>query len=175
VAAGIGIMLGDGLVALIAALGVNAISGAIKLYRAPIQIIGGLALMVAGLTLYLSKPTLASAQDAARATLTDYVWDIPKLFLLTITNPSAVLGLLAIFSGVSSFVEVGSHLDAFAMVASVMGGSMTYWIVVSKLISSIRQGIDEPRMARINQIAGLLLIGFGALLIGEMAIKRWQP
>jgi threonine/homoserine/homoserine lactone efflux protein len=174
VAAGIGILLGDGLLALIAALGVNAISGAVRLYRTAIQIVGGLALMGAGLVLYFSKPRFTSVQDAASATLGDYIWDIPKLFLITITNPTAVLGLLAIFSGVSSFVEVDSYLDAFTMVASVMGGSLTYWIVVSRLISSIRHGLDEERMARINQVAGMILIGFGALLIGEMSMKTWH-
>lgn len=171
-AAGIGIMLGDGLIALAAAIGVNAVSGAIKEYRTAIQIIGGLALIGAGLKLYFTKPTFASDHDASTATLVDYIWDIPQLCLLTITNPGAVLGLIAIFGGVSSFVEVASYFDAFAMVAAVMGGSFTYWLIVSRLISSIRLGIDEARMARINQIAGLVLIGFGALLICEMWLKR---
>ena len=172
IAAGLGIMAGDGLIALAAALGVNAVSGAVKQYRTAIQIIGGIALMIAGLKLYFTKPRFASAHDAERATLSDYIWDIPQLFLLTITNPGAVLGLFAIFGGISTFVEVDSYLDAVTMVASVMGGSFVYWLVVSRLISSIRLGIDEARMARINQIAGLVLIGFGALLISEMTFKR---
>ncbi|MEZ5849234.1 MAG: LysE family transporter [Hyphomicrobiaceae bacterium] len=171
-AAGLGVMLGDGLIALAAALGVNAVSGAIKQYRTAIQIVGGVAIMVAGLKLYFTKPTFTSAHDAERATLSDYIWDIPQLFLLTLTNPGAVLGLFAIFSGVSSFVEVESHFDALAMVASVMGGSFTYWLIVSRLISGIRHIIDEERMSRINQIAGLVLLGLGSLLIGEMGIKR---
>ena len=53
-AAGLGIMLGDGLIALGAAMGVNAISGAIREYRTAIQIIGGLALLGAGIKLYLT-------------------------------------------------------------------------------------------------------------------------
>ena len=44
-AAGLGIMAGDGLIALGTALGVNAISGAIRDYRTAIQIVGGLALI----------------------------------------------------------------------------------------------------------------------------------
>ena len=60
------------------------------------------------------------------------------MFFLTITNPSAVLGLIAIFGGVSSFVEVETHLDAFAMVAAIMGGSFLYWFVVSERISRVR-------------------------------------
>lgn len=170
-AAGLGVMLGDGLIAFGAALGVNAISGAIRQYRSLIQGIGGLALLIAGAKLYLSKPVFASASEVERATLGDYAWDIPKLFFLTITNPAAVLGMIAIFGGVSSFVEVDSHVDVLAMVASILGGSFCYWVVASRLISRIRHTFDAVSMARINQIAGLILIGFGVMLIAEVAMK----
>ena len=171
-AAGLGIMLGDGIIALGAAMGVNAISGAIRDYRTAIQIIGGLALAVAGAKLYLARPEFATAQEAENATLKDYVWDIPQTFLLTITNPGAVLGLIAIFGGVSSFVEIDGYVDALTMVAAIMGGSFCYWLVVSRLISGIRHTLDEARMARLSQLAGLILIAFGGLLIGEMVLKR---
>ena len=171
-AAGIGIMLGDGTIALGAAMGVNAISGAIRNYRTIIQIIGGLALIIAGAKLYFTRPEFASAQDAADATLLDYIWDIPQTFLLTITNPGAVLGLIAIFGGVSSFVEIEGYVDALLMVAAIMGGSFCYWLVVSRLISGIRHTLDEVRMAKLSKLAGLVLIGFGCLLIGEMLLKR---
>lgn len=172
VAAGLGIMVGDGLIALCASLGVNAMSGAIREYRTAIQIIGGLALIGAGAKLYFTHPTFTSVTDDAKATLGDYVWDIPQLFFLTVTNPGAVLALVAIFGGVSSFVEIESHIDAVTMVAAIMGGSFCYWVVVSRLISNIRHTLDEDRMARINKIAGLVLIAFGGLLIGEMVVKR---
>jgi threonine/homoserine/homoserine lactone efflux protein len=171
-AAGLGIMIGDGLIALCAALGVNAISGAIRDYRTAIQIIGGLALIVAGAKLYLTKPLFMSAGDAEKASLKDYLWDIPETFLLTITNPAAVLGMIAIFGGISSFVEVSSYIDAFVMVAAIMGGSFAYWLVVSQQISSFRHLLDETRMGTINRVAGLILAGFGGLLIAEMIIKR---
>ncbi|HEX4894414.1 MAG TPA: LysE family transporter, partial [Hyphomicrobiaceae bacterium] len=86
-AAGLGITIGDGLIALAAAVGVNAISGAVKEYRTAIQIVGGLALMGAGAKLYLTVPRFATSSEAERATLGDYVWDIPQLFFLTLTNP----------------------------------------------------------------------------------------
>jgi threonine/homoserine/homoserine lactone efflux protein len=171
-AAGLGIMIGDGLIALCAAMGVNAISGAIRNYRTAIQIIGGLALILAGAKLYFTKPDFASAQEAADATLKDYIWDIPQTFLLTITNPGAVLGLIAIFGGVSTFVEIEGYVDALTMVAAIMGGSFAYWLVVSRLISDIRHTLDEARMAQFGRWAALVLIAFGCLLIGEMIIKR---
>ncbi|NKQ94788.1 LysE family transporter, partial len=43
VAAGIGSVLGDGLIALFAALGVGAVSAAFKSHRTLIEVIGGLA------------------------------------------------------------------------------------------------------------------------------------
>lgn len=172
-AAGIGVMLGDGIIALGAALGVNAISGAIRQYRTAIQIIGGLALVIAGMKLYLTRPVFASASEVERATLGDYVWDIPKMMFLTLTNPGAVLGLIAIFGGVSSFVEVASHIDVITMVAAIMGGSFCYWLLVSRRIGSIRHTVDERRMALINKLAGLVLVGFGALLVAEMLVKRF--
>ena len=171
-AAGLGIMLGDGLIALGAALGVNALSGAIREYRTAIQIVGGVALLGAGLKLYFTPFVISADKTAEKASLWDYVWDIPQMFFLTITNPGAVLGLIAIFGGVSTFVEIESHIDAFVMVAAIMGGSFLYWFVVSERISKVRHQLDKVRLGKINRIAGLVLIGFGGVLIGEMVIKR---
>lgn len=171
-AAGLGIMLGDGLIALAAAMGVNALSGAIREYRTAIQVVGGLALLIAGFKLYVTEPTFVTDTHAEKATLRDYVWDIPQMFFLTITNPGAVVGLTAIFGGVSSFVEVNSHIDAITMVAAIMGGSFCYWFVVSQRISMVRHRLDKVRLGQISRIAGLVLIGFGVILIGEMGLKR---
>ena len=70
-AAGLGIMLGDGLIALGAALGVNAITGAIRQYRLAIQIVGGLALLGAGFKLYRTTLVVAADTPAEKATMTD--------------------------------------------------------------------------------------------------------
>jgi putative LysE/RhtB family amino acid efflux pump len=122
-AAGIGILLADGLIAFLAALGVNAIPGAIREYRAVIQLLGGLALLVAGVRLYVTPASLSTHVETRPARLRDYAWDIPAMFMLTVTNPPAVLGLLAIYAGVSSYVEVETYHDLFAMVKSIRGGS----------------------------------------------------
>jgi threonine/homoserine/homoserine lactone efflux protein len=174
-AAGLGIMAGDALIALGAALGVNAISGAIRQYRTYIQIVGGLALLGFGIRLYLTRPMIETEAHAKKATLRDYIWDIPQTFFLTITNPVAVLGLIAIYGGVSSFVEIESYIDAFTMVAAIIGGSFLYWFVVSQFIATIRHRLDVVRLGQINRIAGLVLIGFGCVLIGEMVLKSgWR-
>jgi hypothetical protein len=103
--------------------------------------------------------------------LRDFVWDIPQTFFLTITNPGAVLGLFAIFGGISTFVEVTSYIDALTIVAAVMGGSLAWWVGLSHLIGHFRHLVTEDRLRLINQFAGLMLLGFGVVLIGELALK----
>jgi threonine/homoserine/homoserine lactone efflux protein len=173
IAAGLGAMLGDGLVALCAALGVGAISGAVQYHRMTIQVLGGLVLVAFGARLFFATPRVMPMAMGARAeTLRDFVWDIPQTFLLTITNPGAVLGLFAIFGGVSTFVEVESYVDALTIVAAVMGGSFLWWFSLSHLIGRFRHLLNEQRLRLINKITGLLLLGFGVLLIGEVLLKR---
>lgn len=173
VAAGIGAVLGDGLIALFASLGVGAISNLMDDYRTVIQIVGGLALAAFGVKLYFTAPRIEPprAGEEHAETLRDFVWDIPQTFFLTITNPGAVLGLFAIFGGVSTFVKVQSHVDALTMVASIMGGSLAWWIFLSNMIGRIRHRIDVPKLRLINRIAGVLLIFFGGLLIFEIAAR----
>jgi threonine/homoserine/homoserine lactone efflux protein len=172
-AAGLGAMLGDGLIALFAGLGVGAISGAIEHHRSAIQIVGGIALIAFGAVMYVAPPRLSDVQSEAEgaASLWDYAWDIPKTFFLTITNPGAVLGLFAIFGGVSTFVEVHSYVDVLTMVASIMGGSLMWWLALSNLIGRLRHRFSPEGLAYTNRVAGVLLAGFGALLIGEMVLK----
>ena len=176
ISAGLGAVLGDGLIALAAALGVGAISGTFNQYRNIIQVVGGLALMAFGLKLFFTAPRL-EPQPAVSADWSKFrggLWDVPKTFFLTVTNPGAVFGLIAIFGGVSSFVEVRSTIDALTMVAAIMGGSLAWWVCLSLLIGSIRHKVELKRVKQINMVAGALLIGFGALLVGEIALKAGQ-
>lgn len=173
IAAGIGSVMGDGLIALLAGMGVGAVSGAIESHRAIIQVIGGLAVIAFGIKLLKSEPRLrpASEVDNPNVGLKDFIWDIPQTFFLTVTNPGAVLGLFAIFSGVSTYVEVHSTIDVLLMVAAIMGGSVLWWVSLSKLISRYRHHIEQTHLGLINRVAGILLAGFGGLLLLEVITK----
>lgn len=171
--AGLGAVLGDGLIALLAALGVGAISGAVNQYRDAIQLLGGLVLIGFGLKLYRSIPRLSPAASGQGewASVRECLWDVPKTFFLTITNPGAVLGLVAIFGGVSSFVEVRSTVHALWLVAAIVAGSLLWWVFLSAMVGRIRHRVTEHRLRQINRGAGGLLVVFGGLLLAELAIK----
>jgi arginine exporter protein ArgO len=129
--------------------------------------------MAFGARLYLAAPRLrmVSERDASTTSLKDFAWDIPQTFFLTITNPGAVLGLFAVFGGVSTFVEVHSSIDVLLLVAAIVSGSMLWWITLSNLIGRYRHQIDLRTLNFINRIAGVLLAVFGAVLIAEVIWK----
>lgn len=191
VAAGLGAVLGDGLIATAAAFGMTAIAGGMQEYRVPIQLIGGVILFLFGIRLYFSEPKIASNRtkisqlrravellpDFFRPALRSPIWRIlphagviPQTFFLTITNPGAILGMFAIFGGLGSFIGgLHSYMEAFTLVLAVMGGSLLWWVGLSHLISRFRHRLNEERLRIINQAAGLVLVAFGAALIGQLA------
>lgn len=171
--AGLGAVIGDGLIALIAALGVGQITGTISRYRDAIQLVGGLVLVGFGLKLSYSVPrfVLSSPGKTEWRILRDGLWDVPQTFLLTVTNPGAVLGLVAIFGGISSFVDVTSTRDALWLALFIVVGSLFWWIFLAAMVGRIRHRVTEDRLRRINVAAGVLLITFGAILMAEIVLK----
>ncbi|MDX2257286.1 MAG: LysE family transporter [Hyphomicrobiaceae bacterium] len=174
IAAGLGAVIGDGLIALLAAMGVGAISGVITYHRSAIQVLGGLVLMLFGWRLYKTEPVVEpeAADGLGAGSIAAYLWDIPKTFLLTVTNPGAVLGLMAIFGGISTFVEVKGPVEALLMVAAVMAGSLAWWVGLAYGVGKLRNRISSATLTQINRWAGLLLVVMGLVLVGEVVLKN---
>ena len=152
-AAGIGAMLGDGLLAAIAAFSVTAISDLMIAYSGPIQFVGGVLLIIFGIGLLFARPMLCRA--GAEIPLWDHWGIIPQTFFLTISNPGAILGMLALIGGLGSLIGgLDTYFEALLLVASVMGGSLLWWLGLSELIATIRHRLTESRLKLINRIAG---------------------
>lgn len=170
-AAGIGAMLGDGLLAAIAVFSVTAISDVMIAYSGPIQLFGGALLIIFGIGLLFAPPSLLIA-PGQKSHLWDHWGIIPQTFFLTISNPGAILGMLALIGGLGSLIGgIDTYLEALLLVVSVMGGSLLWWLGLSRLIATIRHRLTESSLKLINRIAGTLLIAFGlALLLNELVV-----
>jgi threonine/homoserine/homoserine lactone efflux protein len=168
-AAGLGAMLGDGLLAAVAAFSMQAISDVIIANAGWIEWIGGVILMAFGMALFAARPRLDVPSDE-RGTVSLHMGIIPQTFLLTVSNPGAILGMLAIFGSFGSLVGgLDTYLEALIMVLAVMGGSFLWWLGLSELIATLRHRLTERRLRMINRIAGGVLFAFGAALIVKMA------
>jgi threonine/homoserine/homoserine lactone efflux protein len=172
VAAGLGAVLGDGLLAAIAAFSMTAISELMIAYSGTIQLIGGLLLVVFGIGLLLARPMLVIA-PGQKSHLWDHWGIIPQTFFLTISNPGAILGMLALVGGLGTLMGgLDTYLEALLLVASIMSGSLLWWLGLSELIATIRHRLTEGRLKLINRVAGSILIAFGAVLVLSELVRR---
>jgi threonine/homoserine/homoserine lactone efflux protein len=166
-AAGIGAVLGDGTLAALAAFSVTAISDVMTAYSGLIQFVGGVLLVAFGLGLLVARPKLA-IPSGRKSELWEHTGIIPQTFFLTVTNPGAILGMAAMIGALGSLIGgLDTYLEALLLVASVMGGSLVWWLGLSELIATIRHKLTESRLKLINRIAGVVLLAFGAILLGE--------
>ncbi len=171
-AAGIGAVIGDGLLAAIAAFSVTAISDAMSAYSGWIKLIGGVLLIGFGLTLLITRPVL-TIPVGQKSHLLEHTGIIPQTFFLTVTNPGAVLGMAALIGGLGSLIGgLNTYLEALLLVAAVMGGSLLWWLGLSELIATIRHRLTEGRLKLINRIAGAVLIAFGLILLIDGFVLR---
>jgi len=170
-AAGLGAVLGDGLLAAIAAFSVRAISDVMAAYSGVIQFVGGLLLIAFGLGLLFTKPAL-TIPVGQKSRLVEHTGIIPQTFFLTVTNPGAILGIAAMIGGFGSFVGgLNTYLEALVLVVSVMGGSLLWWLGLSELIATIRHKLTESRLKLINRIAGVVLFAFGLILLIDGVLR----
>ena len=164
-AAGIGAVLGDGTLAAIAAFSMRAISDLMLAYRGPIQLVGGIVLVIFGLGLLFAKPAPSCAPGKGMPSW-EHAGVIPQTYFLTVTNPGAILGAAAIFGGLGSLIGgLENNFEALLLVAAVMGGSLLWWLGLSELIATIHHKLTEERLKLINRVAGLVLIAFGVLVL----------
>ncbi len=191
-AAGLGAVLADGLMATIAAYGASAISGFMRDHELKIELVGGFILTGFGLNVFLAQPKIVATATTniarlrrlsnmvprcLRPTLRFKVWRImphlsivPQTFFLTITNPGAILGLFALFGGATSVLGgIDNRIQAVTVVASIMAGSIVWWASLSNLIARVRHKLTERRLKRINQVSGVVLVMFGAVLLAQFA------
>ena len=173
-AAGIGAVLGDGVLAAIGAFSVAAISDVMVAYGDGIQFAGGILLVSFGLALLLSRPVMMTPVDE-RSHILEHTGIIPQTFILTVTNPGAVLGMAAMVAGLGSLIGgLNTNVEALILVASIMGGSLLWWLGLSELIATIRHKLTDGRLKWINRIAGTILFGFGVALLVEVLRRSFS-
>ena len=174
-AAGLGAVLGDGVLAAIAAFSMTAVSDLLIANASPVELVGGILLVVFGGALLLGRPVTAAAPQGDDSRLWEHCGIIPQTFFLTVTNPGAILGMIAIVGGLGSLIGgLNNYLEALILVGAVMGGSLLWWITLAELISTIRHKLTVARLTLINRIAGAVLFAFGVLLIGDGVWRQFS-
>lgn len=167
--ASLGAVLGDTLFALAAWLQFGAIRNFLTIYGAEIQTIGGLFLLLVGCIGFIrvqSKiPDTESWNDD-----TGLYRSIFMTFIMTITNPMALLGMLALFAGAGGFMKQGgSSQTGYEIIIGVGLGASLWWLFLIAMIGYFHGRMKDNFLRRISQFSSLAILAFAVFVL----ISAW--
>lgn len=166
---GVGSVIGDGIFATAAALGIKALSRFLAAYETWLLLVGGLFLLVIGALAFFGRVDereLVAAPDGRQRLAI-----VATTLTLTLTNPFTFTGFVAIFGALSTGVaRPGDPLTIAALVVSVMAGSLLWWVALSRLVAAVRERVDVRWATRINRATGVAIICFGLFVLGRLAL-----
>jgi threonine/homoserine/homoserine lactone efflux protein len=167
-AAGLGAVTADALFAGLAAFGFGAVSGFIEGHSLVLQAVGGVVLLVYGIRVARAHPHLDENGPAPASLSATAI----GTFGMTVTNPATIFGFLALFGSLGDLApRPGDTLGAGLFVVGVFGGGATWWLAVSTLVAFLRDRMTDDTLARINVVAGGLLLLFGAVMLGRLPFQ----
>jgi threonine/homoserine/homoserine lactone efflux protein len=169
---GLGGAVGDGIFAIIAAFGLTAVAHLIEAFATPLKLVGGLMLIGFGVHNFRAEVTdprygcPINLREKGESTLAGAIL---STFALTVTNPATLLGFLAIFTGLGTVSGVrATFFDAAMTVAGVITGSAGWWFSVTATTGIFHRSIDAKVMRWINHISGVLVTGFGLVVLADI-------
>lgn len=167
--AGAGSTLADMVFAAIAALGIRSAERFILDYALPLQIAGGLLLVVIGIRTavhHVSEADIAAPPEPATPR---QLWrKALTTFSITIVNPGALAGTLAIFGTMSGVLRLGASPDRpLAVLLGFLVGSLAWWLFLVLATRGLHGRLTAPAIGRINRWTGVLIAAFGFALLME--------
>jgi threonine/homoserine/homoserine lactone efflux protein len=177
-ASGLGVAAADATYGAIAAFGITAVSDVLIGARRALGLIGGVFLVWLGVRTVRAVPALEPAADpeamaasAAGGASTapaagsvarrrNLVTAFLSIYALTMTNPMTILSFVAIFAGLGLAIGV-SFLDAAALTLGVWAGSTLWWVVLTVIVTWLRERVSARALLWINRVSGGALVFFG--------------
>lgn len=150
--------------ATVAAFGLGFVVTTIQTHELLLQIIGGIFLIIVGLTIYFGNP-LKQIRTKKRVSKTGLLGDFLTLFFLTVSNPVAIVVFMAVFAGASVFGDDPSiRIELFVLSGIVIGGGL-WWYTLSTLVNIFRKKFRLRVLITINRVSGVIITILGGLVI----------
>ena len=163
VATGFGIAVGDGVYALVAALGLAGVSRFMLAHERPLHLAAGLFLLYLG-----ARVALANREDGAKTWEERGTASWPAAFssavLLTLTNPPTIMMFAAIFTALAPRSGFAPGIAALT-VGGVFTGSLLWWCGLVAAISAASHMMGTAVRRWVDHIAGTILGLFGVVQI----------
>jgi threonine/homoserine/homoserine lactone efflux protein len=158
-ASGLGVALADATYGGIAAFGLTAVTSILVGGRLVLGLVGGLFLLVLGWRTVTSRPDAVAVADERPGLLGAFL----SIFGLTMTNPMTIISFAAIFAGLGVVGRGG--VDAALLTLGVFCGSMSWWLILTTVVSALRARVTVRALTWVNRVSGVVLLGFAIVSI----------
>jgi threonine/homoserine/homoserine lactone efflux protein len=160
VASVLGASVVDALYCAIAGLGISYIANFLRNEHTPLQVAGGLVLIIMGITVFLSHPS----EKGPEATGHGLLAALGSSFLLMLANPMPILVFTATFTGLGIHGWQSAQAPTAALVLGVFSGSALWAPIFVAAVSLFSPQLTLSQLRFANRIAGAILFFFGAVV-----------
>jgi len=175
-ATGFGAAFADAFFSAVAAFGVSSITDVIETYKDVLHVGGGLLLLLIAWHTWHDAPLPANEAEVeqrlivrAHLKLRGVVKAMATSFLVTISNPATLFGVLAVVATLSG---LKGRSEAGAMIAGIFTGSTLWWFMLSGGVAMLRSRFTERRVMTLNRATSVALSGIAiwALTVGGLRL-----
>jgi threonine/homoserine/homoserine lactone efflux protein len=164
VVAGLGAALADTFFGAVVGLGLNAVSLFVADHQAAFKVVGGMFMVVVGAHTWRAAAFAIEPAERGLGMGRDFV----TTFLITITNPATILGVVGVFAALGSAAQPADGTQAWMLVGGIFSGSTLWWLVLANLAAALRSRLTPNRMRVFNHLSGALLLVFAAVALGSL-------
>ena len=173
-ASGFGAAFADAFFSAVAALGVTAITDILQTYNDPIHVVGGAFLVLVAWHTWRDKPRVVSTEEVEekylkRAHLHGALKAMATSFVITITNPATIFGVMAV---VATFGGLRDRVEAGMIIAGIFAGSSLWWLMLSGGVSLFRKRFTEQGVTALNRVTAVILVAIAVWAFG-VGMKNW--
>ncbi|WP_205648808.1 LysE family translocator [Acuticoccus kandeliae] len=173
-AAGVGASLADVSFATAAAFGISTVGDFVEGHSRLIQLIGGILVILFGSRILWRQPGFGHPLpvETRRRSAFEVAF---TTFFLTITNPATVFGFVAYFGALGEWGPQSEDIwGTVQLLIGVAVGTLGWWCGLAAVVTRLRVHINESTLAKVNVVAGALLVGFGALILGRLSVTYFK-
>lgn len=160
VSVGLGACLGDLIYAVIAVTGITVLSSFLLENAFIIKVIGGVFLIYLGLKEIRNKD---SVTDSIMSHRKQFFKLSAQTMFLTLTSPLTIMTFIGVFASIGGTIVTVQ--DSIIMAVGVFLGSMTWWMILGKIVTTTKKYLSKTWIDRIRYLSAIILLGFGLVAL----------
>lgn len=163
--AGLGASVVDTIYAIIALFALAFAQQVIERHENIILLVGGLILVLIGVSMTLSNPFRKKVKDDGKSSFSSK--DFLQAIAMGISNPMAIFVIFALFAFFGIAAQTPRDWNVAPIILSVSGGTVCYWFFMSWALSRFRGKFRLRTILWISRVMGALVIIIGLVLLGQ--------